>query len=202
MAADNETVGRIDAPERWPGELDGARVVVGRGWATEVSALGAAVAGVLHECGLLAGMHPRSGKAVQWDERLMLNVRFTTATAGTLATADPADLTRLGFACSDRGLRMMVQPGTSQYVVLTFTDRGRGGEHGVPTVEQALADWRLRHPDRTPAPAVTDDVPGQLTFDAVAALAAVAPAYGLTVDDVARGAIRAADRKAVAHAPR
>lgn len=69
--------------------------------------------------------------------------------SGSMATFDNSYLTRLLFACHDACVRLqIVQGGPYRFGLMLHKRHKREGSlyERHPTIEQALADWRERHP--------------------------------------------------------
>lgn len=116
-----------------------------------VSELGAKAAALLSS--LVVGLHHWDSKAlrrVDWSN----NHHIEIVTDLSLATWDGDALTRLVFLAHDAALRVAIQPAAPQYIRLLFHPRKRDGSlfDRHPTIEDALTQWRKRHPLTAAAP--------------------------------------------------
>ena len=132
-----------------------------------VSDLGAQVAAVISA--LVVGLH-------HWDTNALRRVDWSNKhhveliTDLPLATWDGDALTRLVFLAHDATLRLAIQPASPQYIRLLFHPRKREGSlfERHPTIEDALAQWRTRHPaPTTTAPSTPIIPPNSILFKSV-----------------------------------
>lgn len=132
-----------------------------------VSELGAQAAAVIST--LVVGLHHWDTNAlrrVDWSNKHYIEI----VTNLPLATWDGDALTRLVFLAHDACLRVDVQPASPQYLRLLFHSRQRQGTlfQRHPTIEDALTQWRKRHPaPTTEAPSTPTVSPDSILFKSV-----------------------------------
>ncbi len=111
----------------------------------KISDFGATVAALLSE--LVDGLHHwerRSLKRPDWERSFYVEITASLP----LATYDNDALTRLVFLAHDYCVRVSVQTSSPRHVRLLFHPRQRAGSifDRHPTLEDAVATWRHRHP--------------------------------------------------------
>jgi len=115
----------------------------------EPSDVGLRVAALLEEWQGLHHFEERAMKKVKWSNRLYIEMTLSHATSvGQLSTYDFNGLTRLVFLAHDHAIRVDVLPCNGTHFKLLFHPRGRDGgmPRRHPTIEEAVAEWRKRHP--------------------------------------------------------
>ena len=87
-----------------------------------------------------------------WDNPRFVEMKLP----GEQATYDFNELTRLVFLAHDHGIRVAITPSGPQFLRLLFHPRAREGglTERHPTLEQALAAWREKHPHAVDSPSL------------------------------------------------
>src|SRR5690606_37053952 len=104
-------------------------------------------------------------RRVDWSNRHHIEL----ITDLPLATWDGDALTRLVFMAHDATLRLAIQPASPQYIRLMFHPRKREGSlvERHPTIEDALAQWRTRHPDPAAQSHMPASIPDSISWKSV-----------------------------------
>lgn len=88
-------------------------------------------------------------KRADWTNDHHICLRLSSGEIGGLSTFDFNDLSTLVFLAHDRCIRVDVKPCNPQFINLIFHPR-HGREGGMsqrhPTLEDAVATWRVMHP--------------------------------------------------------